>query len=317
MQESLKKMQEIKREIAKVIAGKEDVIEKVLMTILAGGHVLLEDVPGVGKTTLALAFSKTMELNCQRVQFTPDVLPSDIVGFSVLNKEDEFEYKAGAVMCNVFLADEINRTSAKTQAALLEVMEEGTVSVDGSTMQVPQPFFVMATQNPITSIGTQLLPESQLDRFMVKLSLGYPTMEQEIHLLKARHMSNPLDEVSVLLSREELIGLKEQVAEVFVKDSIYEYMVRLVDATRHHKQIQLGISPRGTLALVAMAKANAFLCGREYVMPEDVQNVFVDVTAHRIVLRQKAKLGGLEEAQVLEEILENVEKPAVKREVRA
>ena len=307
-------LNKVMKEVGKVIVGKDEVIEKVLMALLAKGHVLMEDIPGVGKTSLALAFSKVMELDCQRVQFTPDVLPSDIVGFSILNSENEFVYKPGVVLCNLFLADEINRTSSKTQSALLEVMEEGTVTVDGNTYPLPEPFFVMATQNPITSIGTQFLPESQLDRFMIKLSMGYPSLEQEIKMLQNRHNSNPLDFVQPLLSAEQVVAMQQEVAEIYVQDAIYKYIVYLSDATRKHEELQLGLSPRGTLALVAMAKACAYMNGRDYVIPEDVQNVFVDVASHRVVLEQKAKMSHRKEEEVLQQILKQVARPQIKRD---
>ncbi len=307
-------LNKVMKEVGKVIVGKDEVIEKVLMALLAKGHVLMEDIPGVGKTSLALAFSKVMELDCQRVQFTPDVLPSDIVGFSILNSENEFVYKPGVVLCNLFLADEINRTSSKTQSALLEVMEEGTVTVDGNTYPLPEPFFVMATQNPITSIGTQFLPESQLDRFMIKLSMGYPSLEQEIKMLQNRHNSNPLDFVQPLLSAEQVVAMQQEVADIYVQDAIYKYIVYLSDATRKHEELQLGLSPRGTLALVAMAKACAYMNGRDYVIPEDVQNVFVDVASHRVVLEQKAKMSHRKEEEVLQQILKQVARPQIKRD---
>lgn len=310
-------IKQIKEAVGTVITGKDEVIEKILMATLAGGHVLMEDIPGVGKTTMALAFSKVMMLENGRVQFTPDVLPSDIVGFSVLNGQNEWEYKPGAVMCNIFLADEINRTSPKTQSALLEVMEEGTVTVDGNCFQVPKPFVVIATQNPITSVGTQLLPESQLDRFMIKLTMGYPSVEQEIQMLKERGNCNPLEQLEPVITREQLLEMQQQTADVFVQDSVYAYVANLVDATRNHGRIHLGVSPRGSLALVSMAKACAFMQGRDYVVPEDVSSVFCDVAAHRILLNQKAKVEHLEEKTLLEEILATTEKPKLRQDKTA
>lgn len=305
------KVQAVLNEINKVVSGKADVIEKVMTAILAKGHILIEDIPGVGKTTLALSFSKATHLDYRRVQFTPDVLPSDVVGFSILNSENQLEYKPGAVLCNIFLADEINRTSSKTQSALLEVMEEGNVSVDGNTWEVPKPFVVIATQNPVNSIGTQMLPESQLDRFMIKISMGYPSAEQEIQMLKDRNNANPLDRVCQVLTGDELLALQNMVEITFVQDSIYEYLTRLVTATRQHPQIELGVSPRGSLALLSMAKAHAFINGREYLVPEDVSEVFIDVTAHRIVLSQKAKMSRIKEEDILTNILEVVKKPSL------
>lgn len=313
MTEYVNVIEQVEYEVKKVIKGKDDVIKKVFMAILAGGHVLMEDIPGVGKTTLAVAFAKTMQLHYQRVQFTPDVLPSDLVGFSMLNKEQELEYKPGAVMCNIFLADEINRTSPKTQSALLEVMEEGTVTVDGNTWRLPTPFFVLATQNPITSIGTQMLPESQLDRFMVKLSMGYPTVEQEIAMLKQRQGQNPLDEVKNLISAEILEEMQTQVQKVFVNDAMLAYVAQLVEATRKEERLRIGVSPRGTLSILAMAKAAAFMEGRDFLIPEDVERVFVDTTAHRVLLSEKAKMAHKQESEILREILASVAKPQWKR----
>lgn len=313
MTEYVNVIEQVEYEVKKVIKGKDDVIKKVFMAILAGGHVLMEDIPGVGKTTLAVAFAKTMQLHYQRVQFTPDVLPSDLVGFSMLNKQQELEYKPGAVMCNIFLADEINRTSPKTQSALLEVMEEGTVTVDGNTWRLPTPFFVLATQNPISSIGTQMLPESQLDRFMVKLSMGYPTVEQEIAMLKQRQGQNPLDEVKNLISAEILEEMQIQVQKVFVNDAMLAYVAQLVEATRKEERLRIGVSPRGTLSILAMAKAAAFMEGRDFLIPEDVECVFVDTTAHRVLLSEKAKMAHKQETEILREILASVAKPQWKR----
>lgn len=314
MNQYSERLRYIKEEISGVIAGKEEIIEKVLMAILAGGHILIEDIPGVGKTTLALSFSKAMRLDYRRLQFTPDVLPSDVVGFSVLNQNNQFEYKPGAVLCNLFLADEINRTSPKTQSALLEVMEEGTVTIDGNTWEVPKPFVVLATQNPINSIGTQMLPESQLDRFMIKLSIGYPEPAQEMRMLKERHSANPLDEVKQVVTREELLEMQKCVEQIFVHDAIYKYITMLVSSTRKHPRMELGVSPRGSLALTAMAKASAFLAGRDYVVPEDVEQVFADVTAHRIVLDQKAKMAHTDARVLMGEVLKRVEKPKLERQ---
>lgn len=312
MNQYTEKVQHIIGEVSKVVIGKQPVIKTVLTAILAQGHILIEDVPGVGKTTLALAFSKTMELEHKRMQFTPDVLPTDLVGFHVLNQEKEFVYKQGAVMCNLFLADEINRTSSKTQSALLEVMEEGNVTIDGVTKEVPKPFIVIATQNPLGSIGTQMLPESQLDRFMVKLTIGYPAPEQEIAMLKERHSQDPMELVQRVVSIEELGHMQKAVETIFVHDSIYQYATTLVNETRKHELLELGLSPRGTLALIDMAKAAAFVEGRDYVIPEDIKNYFIFVGSHRIILNTKAKLGQNPEERVLEEILEKVTVPEIK-----
>jgi len=301
---------EIMDEVNRVVIGKREIIGKVLTAILAKGHILLEDRPGVGKTTLALAFSKAMALDHNRLQFTPDVLPTDVVGFHMIKKnEDEYQYRPGAVMCNLFLADEINRTSSKTQSALLEVMEEGKVTVDSITREVPKPFIVIATQNPIGSIGTQMLPESQLDRFMVKLSVGYPDIKSEIGILKERQNSNPLERVRKVAGQEDILKIQEVVEEVYIHDSIYEYLTLLVQQTRENALIELGVSPRGTLALMNMVKATAFLNRRDYVIPNDVQYIFKDVVSHRIVLKPKARVNNVNVDNLLDDILRMVRPP--------
>ena len=306
----MNKTKEIMSEINRVIMGKEDVIKKILMTILSEGHVLLEDVPGVGKTTMALAFSKALGLNYRRMQFTPDVMPSDVVGFYYFNKEkNEFVYRDGAVMTNLLLADEINRTSSRTQSALLEVMEEGQVTVDGICHKVPAPFFVIATQNPVGSAGTQTLPESQLDRFMVKLSMGYPDLEAEIGLMSDRSTCNPLDEVKQILSMEELLMLQKEVSEIYVSPLIYRYIAMLSAATRKHELIVLGISPRGSLALCKMAKASAYMAGRDYVTPEDVRYCVGDVFRHRLVLKSRVRLTAQNVEKIINDICETVPVP--------
>ena len=273
------------------------------------GHILLEDIPGVGKTTLALAFSRTMGLDFQRIQFTPDVVPSDITGFTMYEKEKGFHYCPGAVMCNFFLADEINRTSSKTQSALLEAMQEGKVTVDGETHPLPEPFVVMATQNPLGTAGTQMLPEAQLDRFMIKLSMGYPDFEAQVNILKDREVQDPLDSIENVVSREAVLRMKKEARAVYVDDKIYRYITSLAEATRNHEYIRLGISPRGALALCAMAKAGAYIKGRDYVVPEDVKEVFPDVCRHRIMLLPKAALAETSAEKILEEILEHVRAP--------
>ena len=297
-------------EIRKVVTGKDDCIFKAFAAILAGGHILIEDVPGVGKTTLAMAFSKALSLVNHRMQFTPDVMPADIVGFNMYQKETgKFVYYQGAVMCNLFLADEINRTSPKTQSALLEVMEEGKVTVEGKSRAVPEPFIVMATQNPKGSSGTQLLPESQLDRFMICMSMGYPDLKNEVEILKGKAVSSVL-QVQPVLSMHQLIMMKEQVEKVFVDDQLFAYIAMLSQATREHAYIELGLSPRGSIACVRMARAWAYLQGRDYVLPEDVAQIFLDIAKHRIVLDTKARVAHVSEAAVLEEILSQVRQPA-------
>lgn len=304
-----KNMEAVVLEVKKTIAGKDEIIIKVLAAMLAGGHILLEDVPGVGKTTLAVAFSKVLSLDYKRVQFTPDVLPSDVVGFSMFNKKNnEFEYKEGAAMCNLLLADEINRTSPKTQAALLEVMEERRVTVDGETHYLPDPFIVIATQNPVGYVGTQKLPESQLDRFMIKLSMGYPDEQNEINIYKGRSYS-ALEEVNKVLEKESIHLMKQKVEQVHIDEKIYEYITKLVRDTRDNPYISLGISPRGGLAMINMAKSLAYLYGRDYVVPEDVLEALPDVAVHRIVLSSKAKANGYNDTDIIEELKRRIAIP--------
>ena len=271
----MQKALEIIEEVKKAVVGKNAVIGKMLMVILAQGHILLEDIPGVGKTTLALAFSKAMALDYRRMQFTPDVMPTDVTGFSVYNKSTgQLEYKPGAALCNLFLADEINRTSSKTQAALLEVMEEGRITVDGVTRETPKPYIVIATQNPVGSAGTQLLPESQMDRFMVCLTMGYPKLEDEIEILRRKQGGDPLEQVQKVVGTTEILSMQREVERIYLADSLYDYIARLTAATRKEPLIRLGASPRGSIALTRMAQAAAYLSGRDYVIPRDVQIVF-------------------------------------------
>ena len=303
---------QIQNEIKKVIIGKDDVIEKVLTAILAQGHILMEDVPGVGKTTMAMAFSKVLGLDNKRVQFTSDTMPSDIIGFSVYDKQSgKFEYKPGTIMTNLLLADEINRTSSKTQSALLEAMEERHVTVDGITHDLPKPFIVIATQNQVGSAGTQLLPSSQLDRFLIRTSMGYPDMKSQIEIMKERHHENPLDNIVPITNKETLNNLICEAQNTFVVDAVYAYASELIEETRHNQYIQLGISPRGALALCRAAKAHAFLQGRDYTTPEDVSSVFVDVCAHRLVLEAKARLHELYAEEILTEILKSIKQPNI------
>ncbi|HHX11864.1 MAG TPA: MoxR family ATPase [Clostridiales bacterium] len=303
---------QIMDEVNKVVMGKREIVAKVLAAILAKGHILLEDNPGVGKTTLALAFSKAMELNYHRLQFTPDVLPSDVVGFNMIsNGGVGYEYRPGAIICNLFLADEINRTSPKTQSALLEVMEEGKVTVDSVTREMPKPFTVIATQNPIGSVGTQMLPESQLDRFIVKLSMGYPDTKSEIMILKHRQNINPLDNVITIANHEDIITMQSIVENVFIHDSLYEYITLLVEQTRSNPLVDLGVSPRGSLAIMNMAKAIAFINNRDYVIPNDIQYIFKDVASHRMILKPKARVSQINVDKLLDEILSMVKPPRI------
>ncbi|MBF1180045.1 MAG: MoxR family ATPase [[Eubacterium] sulci] len=304
-------IEKISNEVKGVIKGKDEVIAKVLMAMLAKGNVLLEDVPGVGKTTMALAFARAMGLDTKRVQFTPDTLPSDIIGFSVYDKETgELSYKEGAIVTNLLLADEINRTSSKTQAALLEAMEEKKVTVDGVTRVLPDPFIVLATENPAGSAGTQMLPNSQLDRFMVKLSIGYPDVESQAEILADRHTENPVDNVSQVVTDEELKDMIQKANEVYIAKSVYEYVAKLVQKTREHDMVSLGVSPRGALSLCQMAKAYAFVNSRDFVTPDDIRAVFADVCGHRLMLNSKARLNELSAENILADIIKDVEMPA-------
>lgn len=294
----------VKNEVKRAIIGKDEIIDKVMTAIIAGGHILLEDIPGVGKTTMALAFSKAMGMHFKRVQFTPDVVPSDITGFTMYDKSSgEFKYTAGAVITNFLLADEINRTSSKTQSALLEVMQEGKVTVDGKTYKLPEPFIVIATQNPIGTAGTQMLPESQLDRFMVQLSIGYPSPEDQATILKDRSIKDPLATVRTVVSKEDILQMKGQARMMYVDDKIYSYISALAEATRNHEFVRLGLSPRGALALTDMAKADAYIKGQDYVAPENIQCVFKEVCAHRLVLQPKAQLTGTTKEDILDGII--------------
>ena len=306
-----KDLEQIVAQVEKAISGKRAVIEKLMMAILSDGHILLDDVPGVGKTTLALALSRTLGLNYHRIQFTPDVLPSDIIGFSVYNKDTgAFEYKPGVVNdANLLLGDEINRTSSKTQSALLEAMEERQVTVDGKTYPLQKPFIVIATQNNVGTAGTQTLPYAQMDRFLVRLSIGYPDYDAQMELLKARQDADPLEDVRQSATREDVQRMQREVRAVSAKDSILSYLTRLALASREHPMTEIGISPRGVLFIDRMAKACAYLQGRDYVIPEDVQAVFADVCTHRVILTQKARLTGVTAEQVLSELLRCVEVP--------
>lgn len=306
----LKKAKQVVYEVKKTVVGKDEAICKLLMAILAKGHILIEDIPGVGKTTMALAFSKALGLECNRLQFTPDIMPSDLTGFNLYNRQTgQFEYKPGAVLCNILLADEINRTSPKTQSALLEVMEERRVTVDSQSIELPKPFMVMATQNPFGSIGTQKLPESQLDRFMIRISMGYPTMEEEVRLIKERQDINPLDFIQEIISKRELLEMQDQVKQIYVDDKVLTYLLKIVDATRNHSMITLGVSPRGTLALMDMSKAHAFVQGRTFVLPEDIKRVSKAVLAHRLLLNGKARMSHTTEEDVVEEIVGKIQVP--------
>ena len=305
--------QQLINQVRRVVVGKDHVLLWVLAAILAKGHILLEDIPGVGKTTMALAFSKVMSLRCNRVQFTPDVLPSDVTGYSILDQAaGKMVYQPGTVLCNLFLADELNRATSRTQSALLEAMEEGQVTVDGITHQIPTPFTVIATQNPTGASGTQLLPDSQMDRFMIRLSLGYPSRKDEANMVLSRQKGNPLTDLEPLFNAEQVELLRETVAQTYVGEAVVNYIVELIDATRRHSDILRGASPRATLAVTAMAKAIAQLRGRDYVIPGDVKEVFVATLAHRMILTPKAEGQGLAAESILRQILEQVAAPKLR-----
>ena len=298
-------------EVKKVVVGKDEVVVKVLLAILAGGHILLEDIPGVGKTTLALAFSRALGLRCQRVQFTPDVMPSDITGFTLLNQTTgQMEYQPGTVLCNLFLADELNRATSRTQSALLEAMEEGQVTVDGITHPVPRPFIVLATQNPVGASGTQLLPDSQMDRFLFCLSMGYPGPEEERLMVRRRERGNPLNAVEQVVDTAGLETIKAEAAQVYLADSMLDYIIRLMNATRKHPQILQGASPRATLALTAACRAMAYLNLRDYVIPSDVSYLFSDVVAHRLLLAPK--LAPSQRGSIVRTLFQSVRAPRIR-----
>lgn len=313
IEEQQKKFKIIADSIETVIIGKREVVKMLLVSLLAGGHVLVEDVPGVGKTTLAMALGRVTGLVCRRAQFTPDVMASDITGFNMFNKETgKFEYRSGLVMTNILLADEINRTTPKTQSALLEAMEEQTVTVDGVTYKLPSPFMVIATQNELGYVGTFLLPEAQLDRFIMRISIGYPTLEQEVSIISDRQHENPLKSLKTVCTKEELEACIEVVREVNLESSLYRYIVQLVAATREHPSVQLGASPRASLALMRAVQGYAFLSGRMYAVPEDVIKVLPYVLPHRIQLTQEAKMKKITALDVIGEIVKGCRPPFTK-----
>ena len=305
----MQQLDAIMQEMRKVIAGKDDVIRKILAAILADGHILLDDVPGVGKTTLAVALGRVLGLTFRRIQFTPDVLPSDIVGFTLYDRASgSFVYRPGIVNhANLLLGDEINRTSSKTQSALLEAMEERQVTVDGETYPLERPFLVIATQNNVGSAGTQLLPYAQMDRFLVRLSMGYPDHDAQMNLLRQRQNADPLAQLSSVAAKADVLRMQAEVQSVTAKDAILDYIARLTAASREHPLVEVGISPRGALFLDRMAKAHAYLMGRDYVVCEDVQEVFLDVCAHRLLLKRQARLENITPQDVLTELLQRVE----------
>ena len=309
----MEQAQRIIAQVRQVIVGKDQALLWVLAVMLAKGHVLLEDIPGVGKTTMAVAFSRVLGLSCGRVQFTPDVLPSDITGYSIPDKlTGALTYQPGAVLCNLFLADELNRATSRTQSALLEAMEEGQVTVDGVAHKLPRPFTVIATQNPTGAAGTQLLPDSQMDRFTVRLSLGYPSPRDEATMVLNRQTGNPLHSLEPLMTRDALTSLQDTVEETYVSETVVNYIVSLITATRQSDWLLRGASPRATLAVTAMAKAVARLRGRDYVVPGDVREVFSHTVAHRLVLSPKAESQNKTAEAILKDILSSVPAPKLR-----
>lgn len=312
MEEWRNLIENVTKQVGQVILGKEQEIREIMLAFLANGHVLLEDIPGVGKTTLALAFSKSMQLDYKRIQFTPDVLPSNLTGFSIYRREEErFVYQEGSVFCNLLLADEINRTSPKTQSALLEVMEERRVTVEGVTRPVPEPFLVIATQNPQGSAGTQLLPEAQVDRFMVSLSVGYPDYDSELAMVLGVREKSRVEDVVSVLQGDTLRDIQTAVDQVYLKENVGDYIVRLVRATREHPELSCGGSPRASIALVRMSRAAAFLNGRDYVIPSDVEEQFPYIIRHRITLDSAARMNGRTKDAVIGEILQQTKRPSM------
>lgn len=311
------KINRILTNIDQVMIGKRDIAELCVTALLAGGHVLLEDVPGVGKTMMVKALAKSVGADFKRIQFTPDLLPSDVLGVSIYNpKAMEFEFRPGPIMGNIILADEINRTSPKTQSSLLEGMEEASITIDGVTMQIPQPFFVMATQNPIEYEGTYPLPEAQLDRFLFKLKMGYPTKTEEMEVLERAEKTVPIEQLKSVVSLEELIELQRAVTEVKVDDTIKSYIVDCVAQTRDNPYVYLGVSPRGSLALMKASQAFAMLKGRTYVVPDDVQYLAPFVFQHRMILTPEARYEGISTTEIVDRILMKVRVPVDKATLR-
>ena len=309
---------ELSAELSKVIIGQQRVVELLSIALFSRGHALLMGVPGLAKTLLISSVAKTLDLSFNRIQFTPDLMPADITGTDIIQDDSaggkrQFEFIRGPVFANIVLADEINRAPAKTQSALLEAMEELHVTVDGKTYELPQPFVVLATQNPVGSAGTQMLPPSQMDRFMIKISMGYPDFESQISILRDRHTENPLNRVTPVVDREQLQALIQEAAKAEIQDAVYEYVTRLTQASREHPMVQLGVSPRGALAVCRMAKAYAYLNGRDFVIPEDVAAVFPDVCCHRLVLTTKARMMEERPETVIAAILDSVKMPVIKQ----
>ncbi|NLC88525.1 MAG: MoxR family ATPase [Clostridiaceae bacterium] len=302
--------QNIENNVSEVMVGKNKTIRLLLIALTAGGHVLIEDVPGIGKTTLVTALARSLDLDFARIQFTPDVMPSDVTGYNIFDqKTGDFTFKPGAIMTQILLADEINRTSPKTQSALLEAMQENQVTVDQTTYELPQPFMVMATQNPIEQQGTYVLPEAQLDRFMFRMTLGYPTAKEEINIMSRFSAENPIDNLLPVAAAADVLWLRDQARQVYVADAIKLYITNLAQQTRHHPDVELGASPRASLMLLQAAKAAALLSGRDYVLPDDVQSLLHFVFDHRLIIKAEGRLRGAQAVSIIESLKETVQVP--------
>ncbi len=310
MKETQTVMKKIVDNMSKILVGKEGPARLMVISLTASGHVLIEDVPGIGKTTMAYAMAKSVGLSFNRIQFTPDILPSDITGFTVYNqKTNEFEYRHGNIMSNVILADEINRTSPKTQASMLEVMEEKQVTVDGKAYKVPEPFMVIATQNPVEYMGTYPLPEAQLDRFLMKITMGYPSRAEEVSILYRFQKSNPLNELEAVVTFDELMAIQKMVRDIKIEESLAGYIVDIISATRRHEHTMLGCSPRASISLFRAAQASALFDGRDYVIPEDIRDLAVPVLSHRLMLKQEAKIKRVTNESIISDIIKNMKIP--------
>ncbi len=311
MQQPRRVIRALQQNIARVIVGKEEVIELALIALLCKGHVLIEDVPGVGKTTLASALAKSLACSFKRIQFTPDVTPSDVTGFSIVNfKTGELEFKPGAVMSQIVLADEINRTSPKTQSSLLEVMEEFQVTVDGVTHTLPRPFLVLATQNPVEFVGTYPLPEAQMDRFFMRIAIGYPSVEDEMDILERYSaQTSPLSQLKPICSAEDILQMQAAVGDIYCSREVRSYVANIAAGTRRHTALQLGVSTRGAIALIRAAQACALLAGRDFILPEDVQGMVLPVLSHRVMLSPEARMKAVSAERVLTSLLETIQVP--------